>query len=194
VDALSGKTFKGQVTLVGDQALLRSTGQATSTSTTGTEEAKDFKVVVTLTGTAQELDELRPGLSCTAKITTAHKQGVPSLPIQALTMYDPAQDSKKSSGTVQAASTTPGQAPAKPNLIQGVFIVEKDAHGKLRVKFVPVTTGITGATDIEVVNGPPPGAEIVTGPYKTLRILKDGALVKRDTVKPITLSTSSSSS
>ena len=48
VDALPGKTFKGHVTLVGDQALLRSTGVATSQSTTGTEEANDFKVVVTL--------------------------------------------------------------------------------------------------------------------------------------------------
>jgi HlyD family secretion protein len=193
VDALPGKTFKGQVTLVGDQALLRSSGQATSTSTTGTEEAKDFKVVVTLSGSAQELNDLRPGLSCTAKITTAHKANVTSLPIQALTMYDPAQDSKKSASTVQAASTAPGPV-VKPNLIQGVFIVDKDAHGKLRAKFVPVTTGITGATDIEVLTGPAPGAEIVTGPYKTLRILKNGALLKRDTAKPISLSTSSSSS
>ncbi len=193
VDALPGKVFKGTVTLVGDQALLRSSGQATSTSTTGTEEAKDFKVVVTLTGKAQDLTELRPGLSCTAKITTAHKAGVTSLPIQALTMYDPTQDTKKSSGTVQAASAAPAPV-AKPNLIQGVFIVDKDAHGKLRAKFVPVTTGITGATDIEVLTGPPPGAEIVTGPYKTLRILKNGALLKRDTVKPVALSTSSSSS
>lgn len=193
VDALPGKSFKGQVTLVGDQALLRSTGQATSTSTTGTEEAKDFKVVVTLTGNSQELSDLRPGLSCTAKITTAHKANVTSLPIQALTMYDPAQDSKKSSGTVQAASTAPAPA-AKPNLIQGVFVVDKDAHGKLRAKFVPVTTGITGATDIEVLTGPAPGAEIVTGPYKTLRILKNGSLLKRDTVKPVTLTPNSSSS
>jgi HlyD family secretion protein len=193
VDALPGKVFKGTVTLVGDQALLRSSGQATSTSTTGTEEAKDFKVVVTLTGKEQDLSELRPGLSCTAKITTAHKAGVTSLPIQALTMYDPSLDSKKSSGTVQAASAPPGPV-VKPNLIQGVFIVDKDTHGRLRAKFVPVTTGITGATDIEVLTGPPPGAEIVTGPYKTLRILKNGALLKRDTVKPVALSTSSSSS
>ncbi|MDR3777460.1 MAG: efflux RND transporter periplasmic adaptor subunit, partial [Terracidiphilus sp.] len=73
IDALPGRTFKGHVTLVGDQALLRSTGIATSQSTTGTEEAKDFKVVVTLDNPN---DELRPGLSCTAKITTAHKASV----------------------------------------------------------------------------------------------------------------------
>jgi HlyD family secretion protein len=138
------------------------------------------------------LSDLRPGLSCTAKITTAHKPNVASLPIQALTMYDPTQDSKKGSGTVQAAST-PAGAVTKPNPIQGVFVVEKDKQGKLRSKFEPVTTGITGATDIEVLTGPAPGTEIVTGPYKTLRILKNGALVKRDTVKPISLSSGSSS-
>ena len=62
--------------------------------------------------------------------------------------------------------------------MQGVYVVEKDAHGKQRAKFVPVTTGITGATDIEVLTGLHEGQEIVTGPYKTLRALKDGALLE----------------
>jgi HlyD family secretion protein len=177
VDALPGKTFKGHVTLVGDQAILRSTGIATSQSTTGTEEAKDFKVVVTLDTIS---DDLRPGLSTTAKITTAHKASVLSLPIQALTIK-PAEPAAGSSN-VQAASSTPSNTPPP----QGVYVVEKDAHGKLRAKFVPVTTGITGATDIEVVSGLNEGSEIVTGPYKTLRGLKSGSLVKRDTVKPTT--------
>jgi len=191
VDALPGKTFKGHVTLVGDQALLRSTGVATSQSTTGTEEAKDFKVVVTLDGTADEFRELRPGLSCTAKITTAHKVDVLSLPIQALTMHDPAADAAKGSGGVQAASVAPDSA-KKPNPVQGVFVVSKDSSGRLRAKFVAVTTGITGATDIEALSGLNAGDEVVTGPYKTLRDLKGGALLKRDTAKPAAASASSS--
>src|SRR5580692_2004658 len=134
VDAIAGKVFKGHVTLVGDQALLRSTGVATSQSTTGTEEAKDFKVVVTLDNPT---NELRPGLSTTAKITTAHKSNVLSLPIQALTMHDPNDDKPKGQGGVQAASTTPA---AKSTPIQGVYFLDKDKSGKLRVKFVPVTT------------------------------------------------------
>jgi HlyD family secretion protein len=179
VDALPGKVFKGRVTLVGDQALLRSTGVATSQSTTGTEEAKDFKVVVTLDNPT---NELRPGLSTTAKITTAHKLDVLSLPIQALTMHDPNDDKPKSQGEVQAASTssTPKSAP-----VQGVYALDKDKNGKLRVKFVTVTTGITGATDVEVLSGLTEGEEIVTGPFKTLRTLKGGSLVKRDTEKPL---------
>jgi HlyD family secretion protein len=176
VDALPGKVFKGKVTLVGDQALLRSTGIATSQSTTGTEEAKDFKVVITLSDPSKEL---RPGLSCTAKITTAHKGNVLALPIQALTMFDPALGKKSSKGSVQAAAVGT-DAPAKSNPVQGVFVVDKDGHGRLRARFVPVATGITGTTNIEVLHGLSPGEEIVTGPYKTLRVLKDGMLLKRD--------------
>ncbi|HXS78027.1 MAG TPA: efflux RND transporter periplasmic adaptor subunit [Terracidiphilus sp.] len=173
VDAIPGKVFKGHVTLVGDQALLRSTGIATSQSTTGTEEAKDFKVVVTLD---ESSDQLRPGLSTTAKITTAQKSDVLSLPIQALTMYTPPAPSSGSSKVEAASSSSPSKAPP----VQGVYVVEKDAHGKQRAKFVPVKTGITGATDIEVLSGLKDGDEIVTGPYKTLRSLKNGALLKRD--------------
>jgi HlyD family secretion protein len=178
VDAIPNRVFKGHVTLVGDQALLRSTGVATSQSTTGTEEAKDFKVVVTLD---QPDDSLRPGLSTTAKITTAHKASVLSLPIQALTIKTP--DKPVANGNVQAASAS---ASTSANLQdqQGVYVLDKDAHGKLRVHFVQVKTGITGATDIEVLSGLKEGDEIVTGPYKTLRGLKENSLVKRDTVKP----------
>ena len=70
--------------------------------------------------------------------------------------------------------------------------MRKDQHGKYRVHFVPVTTGITGATDIEVLSGLKEGDEIVTGPYKTLRGLKDNALVKRDTAKPLNLAANNS--
>ena len=64
--------------------------------------------------------------------------------------------------------------------VQGVFVLENE-KGKLRAHFVPVTTGITGTTDIEVTSGVKPGDEIVTGTFHVLRDLKDNALVKRDT-------------
>ena len=184
VDALPGEVFKGTVTLVGDQALLRSTGISTSQSTTGTEEAKDFKVVVTLNDPSREL---KPGLSCTAKITTARKSNVLSLPIQALTMHNPGSDIGTDKSSVQAAT-----APAASNPVQGVFVVRKDSGGHLRARFVPVTTGITGTTNIEALSGLSAGEEVVTGPYKTLRVLKDGSLLKRDK-QPLTLSTSGGS-
>jgi HlyD family secretion protein len=171
VDALPGKVFKGHVTLVGDQALLRSTGVATSQSTSGQEEAKDFKVVVTLDNPSEEL---RPGLSTTAKVTTARKDNVVTIPIQALAMRAPDQGKNKS-GAVQAATASSNSQ----QQVQGVFVVRNE-NGKLRAHFVPVTTGITGTTNIEVTSGIQPGDEIVTGTFHVLRDLKDNSLVKRD--------------
>jgi HlyD family secretion protein len=192
VDALPGRAFKGHVTEVGDQALLRTTGIATSQSTTGTEEAKDFKVVVTLDQTPDNhLDELRPGLSTTARITVAQRPNALTIPIQALVQRDPAlentlaQNDGKLPKTVSAATT-----PTKTELAQGVYILTT-VDGKLRVNFVPVTTGVTGATDIEVLSGLKQGDEIVIGRYQVLRALKSGTLVKRDTT-PITTDTTSS--
>jgi HlyD family secretion protein len=182
VDALPGKVFKGHVTEVGDQALLRSTGVSTSQSTTGTEEAKDFKVVVTIDDPSSQL---RPGLSATAKITTAHKNDVVALPLQALVMEVP--DSGKKKGASKLNASLSGDA--KPEPVQGVFLLRKEGR-KLRAIFVPVQTGITGTSDIEVTSGVKPGDEIIVGPYRVLRNLKENAVVKRDTSVAVTPSMS----
>ncbi len=178
VDALPGRIFKGHVTEVGDQALLRTTGLSTTQSTTGTEEAKDFKVVVTLD---QASDDLRPGLSATAKITTAHKPDALTIPIQALVQRDVAAEKAfaANAGKTPTTVATPAGATAKAQLVQGVYVLTKD-HKKQRVTFVPVTTGITGSTDIEVLSGLKEGDEIVTGRYRILRALKSGTAVKVD--------------
>lgn len=181
VDALPGKIFKGHVTEVGNQALLRSTGVSTSQSTTGTEEAKDFKVVVTLDNPSPEL---RPGLSATARITTAHKDNVIAIPLQSLVMEVP--DTGKHNARKMNASFSNGP---KPQPVQGVFVLRKEGR-KLRAIFVPVQTGITGASDIEVTSGVKPGDEIIVGPYRVLRTLKENAVVKRDTSASATNSSS----
>jgi HlyD family secretion protein len=179
VDAMPGRVFKGHVTEVGDQALLRTTGVATSQSTTGTEEAKDFKVVVTLD---QTTDELRPGLSATAKITTAHKPNALTIPIQALVQRDPVIEKAlaENAGKTSVVSASTSSAPTrKPQPVQGVYVLQTD-HKKTRANFVPITTGVTGATDIEVLSGLKDGDEIVTGRYRILRTLKSGTPVKID--------------
>ena len=144
VDALPGKVFKGHVTEVGDQALLRSTGVATSQSTSGTEEAKDFKVVVTVD---QATDLLKPGLSATTKITTASRPNTLSIPIQALTLRGP-DDPKRSRIFKMHRLHRRHQGPLSTLKGAGVFVMRTDKSGKMRVHFVPVTTGITGTTDI----------------------------------------------
>ena len=191
VDAFPGKIFKGHVTEVGDQALLRTTGIATTQSTTGTEDAKDFKVVVTLDQTD---DSLRPGLSATAKITTANKPDTLTIPIQALVQRDAAEEVALFNNKGKPGSNVPAPSSNKVPTTQGVYLLTDD-KGKKRVKFVAVTTGVTGATDIEVLSGLKAGDEIVTGRYKVLRNLKSGTPVKIDnTVAPTVASTDDSSS
>jgi HlyD family secretion protein len=176
IDAIPNKTFKGQVSEIGDIAIIRSTGVATSQTLAGSQEAKDFKVVVTLEEPPQNL---RPGLSATARITTATRNNALSIPIQALTVRQKSElEEKKEKGAVQAAAP-PRAADRKKEELQGVFVVRNK-----KAVFVPVETGITGTTEIEVLKGLGDGDEIVTGSYKVLRTLRNNASVKVDNEAP----------
>jgi HlyD family secretion protein len=178
IDAIPNRTFKGRVIEIGDTAIVRSTGVAASQSQTSSQEAKDFRVVIAL-----DIPEnlVRPGLSCTAKITTATRHDVPAIPIQALTVRQKGQ----------LENPKPGQ-PANPakekdakQELQGVFVV---SGGK--AVFRKVDTGVTGATDIEVTNGVKPGDEIVTGSYQVIRTIRNDAKIKVDNKAPVTPVTS----
>jgi HlyD family secretion protein len=178
IDAIPHKVFHGIVSEIGDNAIVRSTGVATSQATSTSEEAKDFKVVVTLTDPPADL---RPGLSSTAKITTATRSGVLSIPIQALTIRTQADLAPRHAGSgnsVQAASA-PAEASKLKEEIQGVFVIRNKI-----AEFVPVDTGISGTTDIEIIKGLQEGDEVITGSYKVLRTLKPGTSVKIDNSAP----------
>jgi HlyD family secretion protein len=183
IDAIPGKTFKGKVTEIGSQAVLRTSGLATTQSTTSNQEAKDFKVVVTL---SEPPENLRPGLSTTAKIKTAERKNVLAIPIQALAVrtrkdLEDANKDKKGTGSGVTLAAPPPSAPGDPKKdeIQGVFVV----NGK-KAFFRPVETGISGVTDIEITKGLQKGDEIVVGSYKALRTLKPEASVKVDNSAP----------
>lgn len=181
IDAIPKKVFQGVVTEIGNNAIVRSTGLATSQQTTASQEAKDFKVVVTLQNPP---DNLRPGLSATAKVTTATRNNAITIPIQALTVRRQADLEPNSSdkGSVEAAAppkTASKDKDKDKDEIQGVFVIRNH-----KAEFVPVSTGIAGTTDIEVLNGLKEGDEIVTGSYKVLRTLRPGAGVKVDNTAP----------
>jgi HlyD family secretion protein len=177
---MPGRTFKGRVIEIGNTAILRSTGLAASQSAISSQEAKDFKVVVALDNPPEEI---RPGLSCTAKVTTATRQKVLTIPIQALTVrqkgdLEPAK--VKSKDAVQASVAPDAAAEkARKEEIQGVFVVSGE-----KAIFKKVDTGITGATDIEVLSGLDDHDEIVTGTYKVIRTLRNEAKVKVDNKAP----------
>ena len=176
IDAIPSKVFKGHVTEIGENAIVRSTGVATSQTLASSQEAKDFKVKVTLDSPPQNL---RPGLSTTAKITTATRSSVLAIPIQALTIRQRGDLQPKAKGKGEVEAASPAQAKKDKEEIQGVFVIRQK-----KAVFVPVETGITGTTDIEVTSGLQQGDEIVVGSYKVLRTLKNDAPVKIDnTVK-----------
>ena len=181
IDAIPKKIFHGAVSEIGDNAIVRSSGVSSSQQATASEEAKDFKVVVTLNDPPKDL---RPGLSTTAKITTATRGNVLSLPIQALTLRSKAQIEQQNNppGSVHAAAPMAKEVASKGKKeddIQGVFVIRNK-----KAVFVPVATGITGTTDIEVLDGLKDGDEVITGSYKVLRTLRPGSGVKIDNTVP----------
>src|SRR5215831_12710689 len=162
VDALGDKILMGHVSEVGNSALTRSSGTTTTTTSGTTQEAKDFKVVVTLDDPPAEL---RPGLSCTATILTATRQRILTVPIQALTIREFDADA-------EAAKKDPAGNKKKVEK-EGVFTL-KDGVALFR----PVKTGITGTTDIEILDGLAENDDVITGPYQVLRTLKDNTRIK----------------
>jgi HlyD family secretion protein len=175
VDALPDDELTGKVTEIGNSPIA-----------VGTNVAKDFKVKV-------RLDEppsvLRPGLSCTAEITTDTKTDILVVPIAALVIREVYVDDagayeepvkkagvEKPAGGVQAASGGDGSKTKdarKKKELEGVFVM--DAEGLAR--FRPVETGITGEIEIEIKKGLEEGEIVITGPYKTLRSLEDGTRI-----------------
>src|SRR6202045_494232 len=181
IDAIPKKIFHAVVTEIGDNAIVRSSGVSTSQQATASEEAKDFKVVVTLNDPPMDL---RPGLSTTAKITTATRSNALAIPIQALTLRSKAQIEQQNNppGSVHAAAPMAKEVASKGKKeddIQGVFVIRNK-----KAVFVPVATGITGTTDIEVLDGLKDGDEVITGSYKVLRTLRPGSSVKIDNSVP----------
>jgi HlyD family secretion protein len=175
IDAIPDRTFKGKVIQIGDTAIVRSTGVAASQSTTSSQEAKDFKVVIALDIPE---DLARPGLSCTAKIVTATRSHVLAIPIQALTIRQRGQ-LQPPNASRKTATDPAAQKIAKEEL-QGVFVVNAG-----KAVFREVKTGITGATDIEVLSGLQQGDQIVTGSYEVIRTLRNDAKVKIDNKIPL---------
>jgi len=177
IDAMPGQTFTGKVTEIGNSPL------QTTAQTQAGQQATNFKVTVQIDG---QIPEARPGFTCSAEITTARRTQALSVPIQAMAVrelvYDkqgkivrPPRDEKKKRAstpepTVSAAELEPGQTRKE---MEGVFVLRNGF-----ADFLPVKTGIAGDKYFEVLSGLKAGDQVITGPFNSVRNLKDGDPVK----------------
>ena len=177
VDALGEKELNAEVTQKNPLAVAKSDTQGGLSNRVNVQEAKEFKVTLELKDVTDDIREkLRPGMNSTATITTKTHNNVLAVPLQAI--VEKAPPTPTPGGSVATSAPTPfGE---KPKEVKGLYILDKNN----KVKFVEVTTGITGESDIEIVSGLQAGTEVVTGPSRVLKTLKDGSSVKRQTKKP----------
>lgn len=147
VDAIPDHVYKGSVVEIGSSGYSKPTQP----------DVTFFKVKV-LFDTPDE--NLRPGMSARAAIDTAKSADALVIPIQAV---------------VERAPVHPkGEAkPAAPEAeIRVVFKIAGD-----KVVQTPVQVGLADATGIEITGGLAAGDKVVTGPYRSLKKLKDGDAV-----------------
>lgn len=164
IDAYPDKVFDGVVTEVGSSPIQDASTQA------GVTEAVDFEVRVQLENPP---DGLRPGFSCSADIITGTREDALAAPLQAMVVRDkPTPEKPDENGPALAADRRQEE--------EGVYLFDE---GTGKIKFQPVQTGITGETQIEIVKGLKEGDKVVTGPFRTLREIKDGDKVKLEEKK-----------
>ena len=176
VDALGDKELTAVVTQKNPLAVSKSDVQGGLSNRVNVQEAKEFKVTVELRDMPDELrNGLRPGMSATATITTKTKNNVIAVPLEAI--VEKAAPVPSPGATPAAA--TPVTSGDRPKSVKGVYIIEGN-----KVRFIEVTTGITGEADIEITSGAQAGQEIVRGPSRVLKTLKDGMSVTRQTRRP----------
>lgn len=174
VDAFGEKEIVGEVRQKTPLAVGKSQTSGGLSTNINVQEAKEFRVVIELKDLPKEIqDGLRPGMSATAVITTKTAEKVIAVPLQAVIEKKP---EASPSPTIQG--DTPPATADKPKTIKGVYVLDGN-----KAKFVEVTTGITGESDIQITGGISEGQEVITGPSRILNTLKDDTLVKKQTKK-----------
>ncbi|HET6374299.1 MAG TPA: efflux RND transporter periplasmic adaptor subunit [Candidatus Polarisedimenticolia bacterium] len=155
IDAYPGQTFEGLVTEVGHSPILKDDTDLQGLTTTT--DAINFKVRVKV---LEPPPGIRPGFSVTADIVTGKKEQVATVPLAAVVVRDSPTGERTATGTLKTE--------------EGIYALREG-----KAVFVPVKTGLTGGLMVELQTGLTPGEEIVTGPFKALRQIKDGDRVER---------------
>jgi HlyD family secretion protein len=179
VDALGDKEIKAVVTQKNPLAISKSDATGGLSNRVNVQEAKEFKVTLELRDLPEDIQTaLRPGMSSTATVTTDTKNNVLAVPLEAIVEK---AATPSASPAASIASSVPAAAPngERPKAQKGVYVLDGN-----KVRFIEVTTGITGEADIEITSGVNKDMEVVRGPSRVLKTLKEGMTVKRQTKKP----------
>jgi len=173
IDARPGQSFSGHVVEIGNSPIQ-------AAGSTSASQATNFLVKVKVD---DQIPDVRPGFTTTAEITTATRNQVLGIPIQATTVRemtvdkasgnivrDDTKNAKGRSNAVQAQELKPGQERKE---LEGVFVVKDN-----KALFTPVKTGIAGEKYFEVLSGVSAGDQVIIGPFSSVRELKDGVAVK----------------
>ena len=165
IDAFPDTTFIGRVVRIANSSV------KATTSTTSTDQAVDYEVVVQLLNAP---NETRPDFSATAKVITDVRQRVLSIPIIALTVRE---DSAIVNGdTAQAPNGKKAGKQVGKRDVEGVFVVKTGNT----VSFRPIKVGIAGDRYFEVLGGLKAGDRIVAGTYQAIRELHEGGAIKEE--------------
>jgi HlyD family secretion protein len=180
VDALGEQELQGEVVEIAASAITRSGQTIAATATAGSQEAKDFKIVIRLTNLPKEIKgQLRPGMSATATITTDRRENVLAIPLQAIVEREQSPDRsgvlESSLKRMASLSAGSGKTEKGQKVIKGIFAVQNN-----KAVFTQVETGITGENEIEITTGLREQQEIIIGPYRELRNLKNHTPIKRE--------------
>lgn len=169
VDAIPDRKFKGEVSQVGNAALV-------STSSSSSNVSVNYSVRARF---SERSDQLKSGMSANIEITTAHKKEVDLAPIQSVVMRK--VDSERKAGEKKKfdrkeTKAEPPEGEGRRNREkeqEAIYVVENG-----RAVVVPVATGASDQENIEIETGLTEGQEVVKGPFSVLRNLKHGDKVK----------------
>ncbi len=177
VDAVADRELHGKVVEVGSSGSTRP----------GQGDVTFFEVDVLLD---KPDPDLRPGMSVRANIEVATHDDAVVVPIESVVERDPkaaddggtdagkdaGQDAGPNAGKAETVGTSGADDHAaadssggKTEPVEVVYVVEDGVAHRRAVK-----TGISTVTDVEIVSGLDAGETVITGPFRTLRDLKDG--------------------
>jgi HlyD family secretion protein len=173
IDAMPGKSFPGKVVEIGNSPI-----QAAGSSSAS--QATNFLVKVAVEGV---IPDVRPGFTCTAEITTATRQQVVAVPIQATAVRELIVDKEgnlvrdEAKGPQKGRSNAAATQELKPGQerkeLEGVFVVKDN-----KAVFTPIKTGIAGEKYFEISSGANVGDQVIVGPFSSVRELREGQAVK----------------